>query len=376
MDYKTPIRIAKIVTEEPFLNIKFPSGDFLEELICMPAIQDACNHLEKNGYADCSLYLKQLKLHLSNIPDCEHISTLVSLNIFRNWIYNKQIFTIDEDFSEILINTENIVISKDLLDHLPFKTFYLDLYQSEQLKKSLLCDGIFFHIGKITKDKIKENSRYMTIINEKTFSRLYYEQQTDKFWTLHTIRIRDDMLFHDIDLIPNDDFSVPTSSFSENQDVYVFEYAKGKESNPTGREKEIINDKIYSALKYQFLIYLASYNPDVIDNEDTKRAYKKPNPNFPPKNKFSEVQGHEVGYKIGTAFRKWKKSYQDNNNHVSTGRKKRPHAVRAHWRRQWYGSGENKEQRLIWINEFFTGLKGNDIDSSTLPAIMHKVTDK
>ena len=83
-----------------------------------------------------------------------------------------------------------------------------------------------------------------------------------------------------------------------------------------------------------------------------------------------------MGYKIGTAYRSWKKAKRESDSSsIPTGRKNRPHPVRAHWRKQWYGPRDNQEQRLIWINEFYTGLK-NAEDLKDSPAIIHKVKNE
>lgn len=347
--------------------------DFINELQNHASLVDVVNALKKAGYEDMARSTIQHYNTLSprGVPENSFISDLKLVKIFKDWLYNKQIFTVDNDFVENLINTDEVVYIKDALNHLPYKTFYIDFSESEYLKNNLLCDGAFVNVHKANLKDVEPNSR---IYKSYTEYEIKYtgDKPAEELWVVHFVRIKGEICYHDINVFSNADFKFPVTNIKKEADIEEYIY-KENPLIPSGKRKIKINEQIYHLFINQFLSYLSSYNPDIKENEETKRVYRKPNPNFPPKNKFSEIQAHEVGYKIGSAVRSWKKAHQNKNTaSVPTGRKNRPHSVRAHWRRQWYGSGENKEQRLIWINEFFTGLLSNEDKIKDVPVI-HKV---
>ena len=47
--------------------------------------------------------------------------------VLNVWRLNKQVYKPDNDFCNALLKTENLVITKDMLKHLPCKHFYIDL---------------------------------------------------------------------------------------------------------------------------------------------------------------------------------------------------------------------------------------------------------
>ena len=60
----------------------------------------------------------------------------------------------------------------------------------------------------------------------------------------------------------------------------------------------------------QILNYLSSVQPDIEENPQTKKTYRKPAPHTEPKNKYSEIQKWDVGVRFGAAFRAWKKEQE------------------------------------------------------------------
>lgn len=125
----------------------------------------------------------------------------------------------------------------------------------------------------------------------------------------------------------------------------------------------------------QLLTYLSSAEPDICEDENTKRTYRKPNPNSAPKNKFSEIQQWDVGVRFGASYRKWKKSQEEpsSNEPKSSGErsKQRPHSRRAHWSNYWYGTGENKERRPKWVASYLVNVDDDNQDV----AVIHKVSE-
>lgn len=76
-----------------------------------------------------------------------------------------------------------------------------------------------------------------------------------------------------------------------------------------GEEKKITsNIRGLMTMVVQILNYLSSVQPDIEENPQTKKTYRKPAPHTEPKNKYSEIQKWDVGVRFGAAFRAWKKS--------------------------------------------------------------------
>lgn len=369
MDYKTPMQIL----ESCDINNSFdfiPSDDALIERIMRYGNLDKVLYiLHQNGFSRMANCLLVNSATYSNLSQNAIISDVLFQKILKDWSLNKQIYSIDEDFGETLLNTDSVTFTENTFEHLPFKVFYADFSDCEYLRQQLDCSGIFFHVYKTNLKDVEKKSRIaVSFGEEQIFCSAQKDFDTDEVWVISSIRLKDSYYFHDIFTLPNASFSVDLTALAHS---FVNPFYEDKDKGRVKREDIRLSEQVYKTFVYQFLLYLSSYKPDIVENEETKRTYKKPNPNFLPKNKFSEIQAYNVGYKMGTAYRTWKKKYKSSDS-VPTGRKNRPHAVRAHWRNQWYGSGENKEQRLIWIHEFFTGLK--DEDTSTLPAVVHKVS--
>lgn len=214
----------------------------------------------------------------------EYQRDINGMSLVMQWAKNKQVYALDEDFTNELLNTKTIALSKDAWDYLPY------------------------------------------------------------------------------------DFEYPIDSAFDAKEVDIIEQDEnGKEIR---RGKEAFDGEMYSTLIPQILSYMASVEPDMQENENTKRTYRKPAPNAVPKNKFSEVQQWDVGVRFGNSFRRWKKQqYEKNESSKSTGIKQRPHARRAHWSHYWYGHGEDKVRRPKWIAAYFVNTK----EGIEQPATIHKV---
>ena len=128
-------------------------------------------------------------------------------------------------------------------------------------------------------------------------------------------------------------------------------------------------------LLLQILNYLSSVEPDIKENEETQKTYRKPQPNAAPKNKYSEIRKWDVGVRFGVAYRTWQKDKSENECESSRVHRAkhnvRPHSRKAHWSHFWYGSGENKVRRAKWISECFVGMK-----NGKEPVVIHKCEGK
>ena len=64
-------------------------------------------------------------------------------------------------------------------------------------------------------------------------------------------------------------------------------------------DKVKTNTKLFSILVIQTLTYLASMEPDIRENPETKNTYRPPAKDASPKNKYSEIQKWDVGVRYG-----------------------------------------------------------------------------
>lgn len=232
--------------------------------------------------------------------------------LIDKWSRNKQIYKPDKDFANALLMTENLEISRYMLENLPYNHFYVDLSECEVFKP---IDGFFMHIVHL------ENGCNITI---------YLLQQTEKeviFFSYYN-----DCKYNDKDII----------SFDINK-MYNVDIDKDFNIFPNMVNEAFVN-KDYKLNRaqitlfgLQLLAYLSSKDPQVQESYFTKNTYKKPDPHFRPKNKFSELRMWEVGTKYGLSYRQQIKKHK---NYKINGRKSPiPHLRRAHWQRYWVGRG-------------------------------------
>lgn len=285
----------------------------------------------------------------------EYIRDIDAISLTMLWAKNKQVFAFDEDFLNELISTETITMSENAWDYLPYDVFYIDISSNKELCDKVIGKGFFISVEKSVID------------NGKSY---YY---------IHCCKVIDNLYFTDINAVENrtKDISADDMILGGNK-VPVLEFNNPNywKDKPDIKQSEMTIDGLtYQKLLIQLLSYLSSIEPDIKENEITKKTYRKPADNNTPKNKFSEIRKWDIGVRYGNAFRKWKKEKTERN--VSgehsykghTGTKQRPHSRKAHWSHYWYGHGENKTRRPKWVSAYYVGLNVDDT-----PTTIHKVT--
>lgn len=237
------------------------------------------------------------------------------------WGETKQIYSIDDDFIEALMQTENIKIPVDIENIIPYKNICINLDHNTVFPD---IDCIFISVFK-PNDEIGLQSKCNIGI------------------TLHYL---------------NHNFSSYILKLSEVKDGF---YVKKLIANQTNNQKDIL-------FVTQFLLYLCAANKDVQENDVTKKTYK-PNKNKNLKIKFSDIKQWDVGYRIGNTIRLNSKVKNDSlhantENQVDVTDKTiikhsmSPHVRRAHWHHYWVGKGRT-ELVLKWIGISFVG--GKDV---------------
>lgn len=268
----------------------------------------------------------------------ETVRDLDSMSLVMLWAKNKQVFAFDKDFTDELLRTEEVHLTKNGWDYLPFKTFYVDLSDNEELCDKILGKGLFITLEKLSDEQ-------------------------GEVYCVHVCKVGERYFYNDVFSFVNEDKALPVAEMMVDDKVLHFDHEHGM-------SHKAIDGKAYEVIVAQILTYLSSVEPDIGENPETQKTYRKPAPESKPKNKYSEIRKWDVGVRFGSAVRAWKKKNASGTTHTGgSGNKKRPHSRKAHWSHYWYGSGENKVRRPKWISECYVGMKDDDT-----PAVIHKVT--
>lgn len=269
----------------------------------------------------------------------EAVEDINALTLLRLWEKNKQVIKLDKDFTDELIKTNNLMVVKDAFKFLPYNTFYVDISDNKELCEAIMGEGFFITV------RLAEDNR----------------------WYLHLCKVTDTYFFSDVLSLENgiDSLEIPDNAIS----IHLYEHKEvdNRIVSITAQNKEVRFD-LYQILIIQLLTYLSSTEPDITENEETRRTYRKPVGE--PKNKYSEIQKWDVGVRFGTAIRKWKTAASFSSEITSTGRSVRPHTRRAHWQHFWYGKkDEERVRRPKWVAECLVNVKPED----ELPTVIHEL---
>ena len=243
----------------------------------------------------------------------EHINYLDFFSSIDKWSQNKQVFKFDNEFLQELVKTEGLHVTVDMLNFLPCKTMYLDFSDCDYMKNIYGTSGIFIDVDTVPEDNAWEVHTFSMVDGMKYRSRV----------------ITLDNLEHDL---------------SMNHELIKFSLAFVTLEHGSEVAEERRQYAQFSIIILQMLCYLASVEPDVRESETTKRTYRPRQAKASVKNKFSEVQQHEVGVRFGTAFRKYtvRRNSSEQSEHKGSGSSKRPHYRNAHWSWYWYNKLDDK----------------------------------
>lgn len=262
------------------------------------------------------------------------------------WKYNKVVYEPDFDFSQALLGTSKLRVYPEMIKHLPFNTFYLDFSKNE----------LFAYEGFFVQVKVYDTGaiRISTLPTERNYSNIPLEEYkhkpsvyADAFW-----------LYPDV--------------FSSENGICYFDYNLHRDmmftSDSFKTQWFIGGLSNYRLFLLQFLMYLSSKEPDVVESPDTIKTYKQSS--F-LKNKYSEIRKWDVGCRYGEVIRCFnKKKIQFGEiKEGSNQNSKRPHMRKAHWERYHIGKGR-KEIITKWKEPVFVNGGSDDIISN-----IHVVTN-
>lgn len=265
------------------------------------------------------------------------------------WKYNKMAYEPDYDFSKALLGTKKLRVYPELIKHIPFNTFYLDFSKN----------NLFEYEGFFVQVKVYENGaiRLVSLPTESNFSNIPVEEEMEKRPTAYA-----------------DAFWIEPEKFNYENGMCYFDYDFSRDlmwTTDTYETQWFIGGlSNFRLFLLQFLMYLSSKEPDIVESKDTINTYRQ---SKVIKNKYSEIKKWDVGCRYGEKIRCFEKSKRlalatDVCNNIQNS--KRPHIRKAHWER--YHTGKGRHSIITkWKEPQFVNGNCNDIISN-----IHIVTDK
>jgi len=286
--------------------------------------------------------------------------------VLSTWMKFKMVYKIDNDFFHEIKQTENLITSKEMFDKLPFKCFFIDLTEVDNIAN---FKGAWVYI---TTDDIHGNKDFYSVN--------IYMVQNDNFtfftyysWYKFTEE-QQEVEWHSDDL-PKSDFIARTFV---GEDDLMTKDIRSLLDNPTDFTKDGLIDVTLDMRDeydpresivvsiFQIMSFIAIDASDVNENATTKSTYRPHKEGSKIKNKFSEIRMWDVGVQYGKAIRvakrEYKKHIERENDPVESKDRKpvRPHIRRAHWHKYHVGEGR-KETKTLWLAPVYVCGNGKEI---------------
>ena len=300
--------------------------------------------------------------------------SITAMGLIAEWGKNKQVFKLDAEFANELAGTDNICFIKDIFDYLPCKVMYIDLKDCPDIVNKINAQGLFLAVDKIENVNNAEIEEGGNIFQYDNVNKTSNDNVAKWRILVCAVHDRNEMLNGDkLQYRANVVATTMDEFYFDNEDnELVFDNVdEERDLSFGGKKLGSISERLLVRVATQTLMYLCSPEPDIKENDVTKTTYRKPNPNLPPKNKFSEIQQWDVGVRFGNAFRHWQESQKSEQSEGVTGRRVKPHFRRAHWSTRWYGKKDGSEERVrrpVWISETFV----NATKETELPTVIHE----
>lgn len=267
---------------------------------------------------------------------------LLPPSLFRLWGRNKQVYKPDPSFADAPIRTAHLELTRDLLTHLRANPVYLDLSG---------CSDFAPAVGALVHVEVYETDAFLTVFlldESDTYSMLFCGGTFDE---------------HGILMIQTED--VPLFPKEEEYDVPL--------PKPLETGAGISRQRI-ATFALQALCYLGSKEPEITASPLTSKTYRKPKPGSTPKNRWSEVEIHDVGVRYGTAVRTFlahqaEASLKADPSAHGHHRSPRAHFRSAHRQRYWTGTGRTVCV-VKWIAPIFVGANGQE---TAMDTVIHRL---
>ena len=273
-----------------------------------------CNHAEKLKTEIKDLYLAPV--------------------LMEEWSKSKQVYKPDPDFAAALLRTQKLQLSREMLTHLPNDYFYIDLSDCSLFDP---ITGIFVFVNHIIENKKKVGVNISIYLL--TTDLIYYSHYFSGIYDEKGI------IWVDI----------------QDEEVSSYEVWNPEQIVIYKPEDFQVNRNQVSLFVLQLICYLSIDEPQITPSEYTKNTYIKRAPSQKVKNKWSEVQIHDVGVVYGRTFRKKMKEYKAQEESAEDRETKHhrspvPHLRSAHWHRYWVGEGRTT-LKVNWIEPVFIGAR-------------------
>lgn len=268
---------------------------------------------------------------LRNFSDEDVTSCVLAAWMANRWGRYKLVYNIDEDFFNMLTLTQDSPIYTEFLKRLPFTTFAVT---GTKVAAVLM----------VTVESFGAGSYDIVIYDAEA------ENDSLQFKLLSAS-------FHDGDTIS----VVVDKLVSGNAWVRMV----GDVGDAVVPEQQQLKEVITGVVN--LLYYLASSKPDV----KVVPIKKKNRPRMRNGNRVN-ISNVNVGFRIGSKFRKDVAKITTSSNECSKSDKKRkpitPHVRRAHWHHYWVGEGR-KTREVRWVEATYVCAK----DSSEIDVVQHDV---
>ena len=258
--------------------------------------------------------------------------------LWMRWNKNKQVYRPDAEFANALMETESLQLTRDQLEHLPVNDFYIDLSD---------CGDAFAPIigGLVSVELFAKSCSITTYL---------LTGQADVTFSMYSGGEYDEKGMLALD-IPKLDSQVRGN---DTFDVYTpFGMVQHGASPAVSRKR-------MSVLCMQILCYLTSKRPDIRESPLTRSTYRPAKAGQTMRQRWSEVEMHDVGVYYGTtvrAMREKQEKKQETRQDITPDRQShrerkspRPHFRRAHWQRYWTGKGRTVCE-VVWCAPSFVG---------------------
>ena len=260
--------------------------------------------------------------------------------LIEEWSKSKLVFKPDPDFAEALLKTQRLQLSKEMLTHLPYNYFYIDLSDCVLFKPIV---GIFVFVNHIIDkgNNIGANISIFLLTTENILFSHYFGGYYDNK-DIIDVRLSDECSDYKV-YNPEGDFVYTPGDFS-------------------------VDRNQVSLFVLQLICYLSIDEPQITVSDYTKNTYVKKSPSQKVKNKWNEVQIFDVGILYGKTYREKLKDYKAKDSEdIKHHKSPVPHLRSAHWHRYWVGEGRTT-LKVNWIEPVFVGAK----DSKNV--VIHKVS--
>lgn len=306
--------IQRMERDYPGIYAQLETTDFTEKKE-YGAIRDKAMEKQRILY-----YSKVIKREM-DIVEAEQraINDNVFLLISRDWIKSKQVYSFSQEFIDILSGMDDFEINAELLNYLPFPTFYIEFPEND-----------FIH-GILVKYSSIEKMIYYCIC-----------YQSFQFFDGLNAGVLDLKLFSRFsDFVTNDG---------------------GVARNKKEEEEITLNMKIL-AIVFQICMYLCADNKDIQENEEQKKIYR---PSKSVKNRYSEIRKWDVGYRVMQEHKKIEQNAKKEwiTRHPNDRKRPRMHWRKAHW--HTFCCGMCRKERRV---KFIAPILVNKLQDDEVPVV-------